>query len=101
MQYHLSYRSISLTSHTACSRILTTLVVAIPIKYDGMGAKKAVQSASLLSELVHMTQKFVASEPEADNRAAAPVLSSGEGPAQQLVTLRLRTLKHEIIVAPG
>lgn len=66
-----------------------------------MDAKKAVQYASLLSELVHLTEKFVESEPELDNSRTA-VTSNAEAPAQQqLVTLRLRTLKHELIIAPG
>lgn len=75
-------------------------LTAIPIKYDGMDAKKAVQFASLLSELVHLTEKFVESEPELENSRTA-VTSNAEAPTQQLVTLRLRTLKHELIVAPG
>eukprot|EP00474_Spongospora_subterranea_P000669 CRZ01127.1 hypothetical protein [Spongospora subterranea] len=78
---------------------------AIPIKADGMEPKKMVQVSALASELIYATQKFLANEKMiGDEQSPDPIASDTEGALtineNQLLTLRLRTLKGEIIIAP-
>ena len=65
-----------------------SLVAGIPVKYQGMEAADAVQYASLLSELVRACREFLERK----------LFRSDDSP--DLENVRLRSRKHEIIIAP-
>jgi len=62
----------------------------IPVKYQGIEAAEAIHYAGLISELTRATREFI------DKKLFQPQTQDN----QELVTIRLRTKKHEIVITP-
>ena len=76
----------------------------IPIKAAGMEHTDSLQYASLLSELTLATQQFLASSQQllASNTATATATTGtlSSSWSSELVSLRLKSTQHELIVTP-
>ena len=70
----------------------------IPIKAAGMEHTDSLQYASLLSELTLATQQFLASSQQLFATSASSPLAASF--SSELVSLRLKSAQHELIVTP-
>jgi hypothetical protein len=75
--------------HLIFSLLFSLSCLGIPIKYHGMEVADSIHYAGLVSELQLSTQEFLNKK----------LFRSDD--STELVTIRLRSKKHEIIVAPG